>query len=146
MRGSRQERTSRLVVPHELSSKFLLRVRGEDRAAALAHLDQQEVLRQVFPSLRQKTLVTTRLRDSPFVMLRNADRSRLPARTATTRDSAYGKYTHAEFFAANHDRTNLLMRRENKERHTLLATRSWSSTLLATQRRGCHAAAREATC
>jgi hypothetical protein len=41
----RQERTSRLVVPHELSSKFLLRVREEDRPATLAHLDQQAVLR-----------------------------------------------------------------------------------------------------
>ena len=40
-----QERTSRLVVPHELLSKLLLRVRGEDRPAALAYLDQQAILR-----------------------------------------------------------------------------------------------------
>ena len=83
-----RERTSRLVVPHELSSKFLLRVRGEDRPAALAYLDQQKVLRQVFPALRQKTLVTTRLRDACSSMLRNLDRSRLPARTAATRHRA----------------------------------------------------------
>src|ERR1044072_3680028 len=35
------------------------------------------------------------------------------------------------------------MRRENKEGHALLATRSWSSALLATQRCDCHAAAGE---
>lgn len=100
---SRQERTSRLVDPHKLSSKFLLRVRGEDRPAALACLDQQEVLRQVFTALRQSKLDPTGLRDSPAVVLRNTDRSRLQARTATTRDSAYGKFTHAKFFAASHD-------------------------------------------
>jgi hypothetical protein len=99
----RQERTSRLDVPHELPSKFLLRVRGEDRAAALAYLDQQEVLRQVFPPLRQNTLDTTDLCfDRPGV-LRYADRSRLPARTATPRHSANGDCTHAKFFAACHD-------------------------------------------
>ena len=86
MRSSRQERTSRLVVPHELSSKFLFRVRGEDRPAALAHVDQQEVLRQVFPALREDALVTTRLRDDRDFVPRNPDRSRLPARAATTRD------------------------------------------------------------
>ena len=32
------------------------------------------------------------------------------------------------------------MRCENKKRHTLLATRSWASPLLATQRRGVNAA------
>ena len=81
-----QERTSRLVVPHELSSKLLLGVRGEDRPAALAYLDQQAILRQVFPALRQNTLVTTDLFFDRSGVLRNADRSRLPARTATTRD------------------------------------------------------------
>ena len=146
MRGSRQERTSRLVVPHELSSKLLLGVRGEDRPAELAYLDQPEVLRQVFPALREDALVTTRLRNSPVVVLWNPDRSRLPARTTSTRDSAYCKYSHAEFFAASHNRSNLLMRCKNKERHALLAARSWSSTLLAAQRRDCDAAAGEATC
>ena len=86
MRNSRQERTSRLVVPHELSSKLLFRVRGEDRPAALAYLDQQEILRQVFPALCEDALVTTRLRDDGSFVPRNPGRSRLPARTATTRD------------------------------------------------------------
>jgi len=98
-----QERTSRLVVPHELSSKLLLGVRGEDRPVTLAHLDQQAILRQLFPALREDALVTTRLCDSPIVMLRNADRSRLPARTATARNSAYDECIHAKFFAASHD-------------------------------------------
>lgn len=145
MRNRRQERTSRLVVPHELSSKLLLGVRGEDRPAALAYLDQPEILRQMFPALCKDALGTTHLRDSRDVVLRNPDRSRLPARTTATCDSAHGKRTHAEFFAASHDRTILLMRGENQERHTLLAARSWATTLLATQRRGCRAAAREAT-
>jgi hypothetical protein len=103
MQSSRQERTSRLVVPHELSSKLLLGVRGEDCPAALACLDQPEVLRQVFPALREDALVTTRLRNCPAVVLRNPDRTRLPARTAATRDSAYGKCTHTKLFAASHD-------------------------------------------
>ena len=79
MLNSRQERTSRLVVPHELSSKFLFRVRGEDRPATLAHLDQQEVLQQVFPALCEDALVATDLRfDRPSV-LRYVDRSWVPA-------------------------------------------------------------------
>ena len=103
MRNRSQERTSRLVVPHELSSKLLLGVRGEDRPSALAYLDQQEILRQVLPDFCEDALVTTRLRDSPVVVFWDPDRSRLPARTTNTRDSAYGKCTHAEFFAASHN-------------------------------------------
>jgi len=61
-------------------------VRGEDRPAALAYLDQQEILRQVFPALRQNTLVTTDLFFDPSGVLWHVDRSRLPARTATARD------------------------------------------------------------
>ena len=86
MRNSRQERTSRLVVPHELSSKFLLGVRGEDRPAALASLDQQEVLRQVLPSLCEDALVTADLCFDRSSVLRYVDRSRVPARTAASRD------------------------------------------------------------
>ena len=103
MQSSKQERTSRLVVPHELSSKLLLGVRGEDRPAALACLDQPEVLRQVFPALREDALGTTRLRNSPAVVLWNPDRTRLPARTTATRDSAYNKCTHTKLFAASHN-------------------------------------------
>ena len=86
MRNTRQERTSRFVVPHELSSKFLLGVRGEDRPAPLASLDQQEVLRQMFPALCKDALVTTDLCSDRFSVLRYVDRSRVPARKATTRD------------------------------------------------------------
>jgi len=103
MLSGRQERTSRLVVPHELSSKLLLGMRGEDCPAALAYLDQPEILRQMFPALREDALGTTRLRDSCVVVLRNRDRTRLPARTTATRDSACGKCAHAKFFAASHD-------------------------------------------
>ena len=103
MRAADWKGTSNLVAPHELSSKFLLRVRGGDRPAALAYLDQQEILRQVFPALRQNTLVTTDLFFDRSGVLRHVDRSRLPARTATTRDSANGNCTHAKFFAASHD-------------------------------------------
>jgi hypothetical protein len=46
----------KLVVPHELSSKFLLRMRGEDRPAALASLDQQAFLRQVLRAIRSNTI------------------------------------------------------------------------------------------
>jgi|ERR1041384_7182959 hypothetical protein len=73
----RQERTSRLVVPHELPSKFLLRVRGEDRPAALAYLDQQTILRQVFPALREDALVTTRVHNDRDSVFRGSDRARL---------------------------------------------------------------------
>lgn len=118
-------------------------MRREDRPPALAHLDQQAVLRQVLPALCEDALVTTRLRDDRSRMFRNPDRSRLPARTATTRDSAHSQYAYTESFTASRARANLLMRCKNKERHTLLATRSWSSTLLATQGRGCNAAAGE---
>ena len=97
------ERTSRLVVPHELSSKLLLGVRGEDRPAALAYLDQPEILRQMFPALREDALGTTRLRNDRDSVHRGSDRARLPARTAATRHSAYGKHTHTEFFTASHD-------------------------------------------
>ena len=98
-----QERTSRLVVPHELSSKLLLGVRGEDRPVTLAHLDQQAILRQLFPALREDALVTTDLCFDRSGVLRNADRSRLPARTAATGDSAHRQRAHAKFFAASHD-------------------------------------------
>jgi hypothetical protein len=42
--GSEPERNLKLAAPHELSSKFLLRMRREDRPAALAVLDQQTIL------------------------------------------------------------------------------------------------------
>ena len=71
------ERTSRLVVPHELSSKLLFRMRGEDRPATLAYLDQQKVLRQVLPALRESALVTKRLRDDRSGVFGNADRARM---------------------------------------------------------------------
>jgi hypothetical protein len=77
--SSRQERTSRLVVPHELSSKLLLGVRGEDRPAALAYLDQPQILRQVLPAFPEDAFVATRLRDVCVVVPWNPDRTRLPA-------------------------------------------------------------------
>src|SRR5689334_8940266 len=41
---------------------------------------------------------------------------------------------------SNH-RTGLHLRRAHKERHAVLAPRTWTSTLLATQRNACDAAA-----
>lgn len=84
-----------LVVPHELSSQFLRGVRREDRPAALASVDQREVLRQVFPPLRESALVTTRLRDNRSRVLGDLDRSWVPARAATARYSAHDEYTCA---------------------------------------------------
>jgi len=120
-------------------------MRGEDHPAALARWDQPAVLRQVFPALREDTSITTRLRDDRSAVLRNTDRARLPARTAATRNSTHGKYTGAKSFACNHCGRNLLMWCQNKERHTLLTSRPWSSALLAAQRRRGHAAAGEVT-
>ena len=119
-------------------------MRGKDRPAALAYLDQQEVLRQVRPALRESALVTTRLRDDWSGVFRNSDRTRVQASTAATRDSARGECARAKLSkpsANNHDRTNLPVRCENEERNALLTTGSWSSALLATQGRGSDTAA-----
>jgi len=58
MRAADRKGTSKLVAPHELSSKFLLRMRGEGCPVALASLDQQAFLRQVFGAVRSITIAT----------------------------------------------------------------------------------------
>jgi len=61
----------------------------EDRAPALARLDQPQILRQLFFALCQSTLAATWARDNSSLWRRIADGSRVQARTTTTRDSAH---------------------------------------------------------
>jgi hypothetical protein len=62
----------------------------------------------------------------------------VPSRTTTSGDSAHRYFTRDKRIAratASYSRTNLHVWRQDEERHTLLKTCSWSSALLATQRR-----------
>src|SRR6185503_1220076 len=69
---------------------------------------------------------------------RTAHRPRVPSRTTTAGDSAHRYFTRDKRIAraiASYGRTNLHVWCENQERHTVLKACSWSSALLATQRR-----------
>ena len=154
MRGRTQERTSQHVDPHELSSQFLLSVWAEDCAAALACLDQPAFLRQVRSRVCEDELAQAIAFVSSAFALRCADRTRLPPRalasdhrtryavTNINTQRGFGDDQRTATFST--DRRCLHLRRAHKERHPVFPPRTWTSTLLATQRRLCNAAARKA--
>jgi hypothetical protein len=88
MRAAGGKGTSELVAPHDLSSKFLLRMRGEDRSPPLAFLDQQTVLRSMFGVLRPPAVISSSINDDHVAGRRSVDWTRNQARTATTGDRA----------------------------------------------------------
>lgn len=153
MRARTQERTSQHVDPHELSSQFLLSVWPEDRAAALACLDQPPFLRQVRTRVCEGELAQTVAFAVSAVALRCVAWTWLPSRAA-----AADHRTHCAVTKANNDhrfsgneraasfsayRGCLHLRRAHKERHPVFPPRTWTNTLLATQRRRCNAADRK---
>jgi hypothetical protein len=124
-----------IAAPHNLPAKLLLRMRRQDRAATLASLDQPQVLRQLFSRFRQNASATTRLCDVDSFVGGIFKRTRLPAGATTISDRAAGRVGLT-------DRCNSItpafgpgfyLRRAYEERQTVLAPRSWSSALLATQ-------------
>jgi len=122
-------------------------MRRKDRAFTLACLDQPEVLRQVLGTFCENGLVAKCRRERDARVVRPCAWSRAQARTTSTRDSTYCDVDDANVISepdAYHCRTTLHVRCANEERHALLETRSWSSALLATQRREGDAAPREA--
>src|SRR5690349_17196166 len=152
MRGHNQERTSQYVDPHELSSEFLLRMWPQDRAAPLVCLDQPPVLRQVLAQLCEVTMAAPHNLFMCAVTLRRPRWPRLPPRSSATnhRTTRTGtKLSDNQDFikwsnAANSNskrcsdddnRRRLHLRRAHKERHPVFSPRTWTSTLLATQRR-----------
>jgi len=127
-----------VVAPHLLPAELLLRMRRENRAAALAFMDQSQVLRSVFSTIREGLLrAADSLNNSSFIDW-SFNRTRLSTRTTATRDRAsrrLGTTRHANHSTTANNRTGLHLRRTHQERQTLLTPRSWASTLLATQRR-----------
>ena len=85
--------TSNLVAPHELSSKFLLRMRGEDCPAALASLDQQAFLRQVFRAICSNTDAAPSLSSDRFAGRRSVYWTSGQTKTIATGDRATRDYT-----------------------------------------------------
>jgi len=128
----------KLVAPHDLSSKLLRGMRRQDSASALARLDQPAVLQQVLFAVCANALDSTYVGRNSVGLPRTADRPRVPSRTSTAGDSAHRYFTRDKRITraiASDSRTNLHVWCKNQERHTLLKACSWSSALLATQRR-----------
>jgi hypothetical protein len=122
-------------------------MRRQNRASALARLDKPKVLRPVFRTFREDALVWWRVSQRWAFISRVADRSRVQAQAVTARDSApcyIAVGERIEQSVSRHGRTTLHVWCANKERHALLETCSWSSALLATQRREGNAATGEA--
>ena len=139
-----------IVVPHNLPSELLLRMWRQDRAAALAAMDQPPFLRQVFPrGTSEGLLAPLGCSDIRSLTNWNFDRTRFSTRAPATGDRATGASVFLPNRNANHsttinDRTGLHLRRADEERQTLLAPRTRPSALLATQRAAGDVAAGEA--
>src|SRR5689334_1781460 len=84
MRAVCSTKGSHVAAPHNLPAKLLLRMRREDRAAALAHMDQPQVLRQVFSCICENALARVCRYNVDSLVGRNSDRTRMPSRTAAT--------------------------------------------------------------
>ena len=134
--------TSELVAPHELSSKFLFRVRGEDRPFALASLDQPAILRQVRGAAHATTIPAPVARDDRVAWRWCSGWKRDAHKTVTAdyRATSHPSAELSEHTGADYGRRGLHLRGANKERHAVLATRPWTSALLATQGTACGAA------
>lgn len=132
-----------IVVPHNLPSKFLLRMRRQDSAAAVAAMDQPPVLRQLFSSRVCEGLPPAigGSHDCSFTD-RIVDRTRLQTRASTAGDrtprATVFTTRHANHSTAGNTRTGLHLRRPHEKRQTLLPPRPRSSALLATQRHAEH--------
>jgi len=117
----------------------------QDRAPALVSLDQPEILRQVFSHLREVALAAAVAFAFGVGDLWRVGWTRLPACAAAVDHRTAGKRARANFNCAgakfhrrdNHPtahgkRGSLHVWRAHEERYTMLAPRSWSSSLLAT--------------
>ena len=140
--------SQKLVAPHELSSELLLRVWRQNRASALACLDQPQILRYVLRTFRDDAQVAKCVGDNLSRIFRIGAWSRVQARTGPSDHSAYRQLdSRAELieqFVSSYCRTALHVWCANEERHALLEACSWSSAVLAAQRREADAAAGEA--
>jgi len=146
MRAICKTKGPHVAAPHNLPPKLLLRMRREDRPAALACMDQSQVLRQVLSRFGENALATSCLHDPHYFVRRIFLRAWLPARTASDCHRAartvvvpdrYNSTTHAL-------RSGVYLRRPHEERQTVLAPRPWSSSLLAAQGNARDAASRKA--
>jgi hypothetical protein len=118
-------------------------MRREDRAAALAVMDQSQVLRPVFSPIVKGRLAASRAFNNRSRAGRNSSGPRLPARTAAAGDRTARSISITNRHTASPtrcERTTLHLRRAHKERQAVLTPRAWSSSLLATQRRPCDVA------
>ena len=108
MRAAVWKGTSELVAPHDLSSKFLLRMRGKDRSLALALVDQPALLRHVRRAIYSGTNHARSVNGDHLAARRRVDWPGDEATTATFSRRASREYTGgAEFLeraGANHSR------------------------------------------
>ena len=84
-----------IAAPHNLPAKLLLRMRREDRASALACMDQPQVLRYMFSYSRQGLLAAKAGSNRCSVGRGNSDRTRQPPRAPTANHRASGSILHA---------------------------------------------------
>ena len=122
-------------------------MRRENRAPALARLDQSKVLRHVCRTLREDTLASKCVSNSWSRAVGIDSWSRMQARATASRYSPSGYIDTLEPIGqsiTSYRRANLHVWCANEEGHALLKTRSWSSALLATQRSSGDVAAGEA--
>ena len=133
----REDLTS--ATPHKLPSKFLLRMRRQDCAPALAFLVQPQVLPAMWLAVSQTTTCATGDESHWTSHSRNSSRSRTSSETTAIN---YSTIKHVDGHTRNNSRfpTDRCCRRAglhlwcaNKERFTLFSACPWSSSLLATQ-------------
>jgi len=122
-------------------------MRREDRAPAVACLDQPAVLWPVLRADCEDAQTATRRRRCCAYLPRSSDRSWLQTWTAPTGDTPSAVDREPGVNSANSDCwRNLHLRSANEERHAVFTPRAWSSTLLATQRSEGDAPSGEVSC
>ena len=122
-------------------------MRRQNRAPALACLDQPEILRYVFRALREDALAPKCVDDAQSCVVGIDPRAGMQARANAACHSpscCIDTLESVKHSITCYRRTNLHVWCANEERHALLKARSWSSAMLATQRRESDAAAGEA--
>jgi hypothetical protein len=134
-----------IAAPHNLPAKLLLRMRREDRATALARMDQPQLLRQLFSCIAKGLLAATVDRNSHAVNDRSLDRTRIPSRATTTghRAARAINFKYKSNRSAVRDRAGLHLRRANKKGQTLFSPRARIRALLATQGSAIYASCRQ---
>ena len=145
MRAVCNTKGSHVAAPHNLPAKLLLRMRREDRAAALAHMDQPQVLRQVFSCICENALARVCRYNVDSLVGRNSDRTRMPSRTAATchRAARAVNFKYKSNRSTLGDRARLHLRCSNKKRQTLFSPRARIRALLATQGSAIYASCRQ---